>query len=92
MRTVTLVVRNKVGLHARPAAVFVRTANTFKSVITVQNLTTGSKSVNAKSILMVLTLGVEKDHTILVTANGPDDADAVAALQELVDSRFGEPE
>jgi len=92
MRTVTLVVRNKVGLHARPAAVFVRTANAFKSVITVQNLTTGSESVNAKSILMVLTLGVEKDHTILVTANGSDDAEAAAALQELVDSRFGEPE
>ena len=92
MRTVTLVVRNKVGLHARPAAVFVRTANKFKCAITVQNLTTGSKSINAKSILMVLTLGVEKDHTIIVTTNGPDDAEAVAALQELVDSKFGEPE
>ncbi len=90
MKTVTLVIRNKVGLHARPAAVFVKTANRFKSTITIQNLATHSQAVNAKSVLLVLTLGVEKDHTIVVTADGPDEAQAVAALQEAVASRFGE--
>jgi phosphotransferase system HPr (HPr) family protein len=92
MQTIQLIVRNKVGLHARPAATLVRVANQFKSAITVQNLTTNTQPVNAKSILMLLSLGAEKDHTINIAAQGPDETEAIAALQGAVDTKFGEPE
>jgi phosphocarrier protein FPr len=92
MKTVTLAIRNKVGLHARPAATFVRTVSRFQSAITVQNLTRCSPPVNAKSILLVLSLGVEKGHEIVVSAQGPDEAEVVAALQAVVESNFGEAE
>ncbi len=87
-----LFIRNRVGLHARPAAVFVKTAGKFKSTINVVNLTTATKPANAKSILQVLSLGVQKDHCIVIAAEGIDEAQAVAALTEAVESRFGEAE
>lgn len=90
MKTVTLAIRNKVGLHARPAATFVRTVSRFQSAITVQNLTRCSPPVNAKSILLVLSLGVEKGNEIVVSAQGRDEAEVVAALQAVVESNFGE--
>jgi phosphotransferase system HPr (HPr) family protein len=90
MERVELVIHNKVGLHARPAAVFVKTAGRFKSAINVCNLTTGSNLANAKSILQVLALGVQKEHCIVVTAEGADEAQAVGALREAVEGCFGE--
>ena len=60
MRNVTLQVHAEVGLHARPAAIFVQQAGQFDSIIQIRNLTTSSNWVDAKSILSVLTLGVEK--------------------------------
>ena len=65
-------VTNEVGLHARPAARFVSKANEFNSDIQVQNATTNSNWVNAKSILLVLILGVEKDHEIEIVAEGEE--------------------
>ena len=61
MQQAKLVITNEVGLHARPATQFVRTSNQFKSDIQVKY---GSKKANAKSILQVLSLGVEKDGEI----------------------------
>jgi phosphotransferase system HPr (HPr) family protein len=87
---IRLTITHAVGLHARPAAKFVQTAAKFKSDITVTNLTAGSATVNAKSILKVLTLAVKQNHQIEVRATGEDAADALAALQALVDSNFGE--
>jgi phosphotransferase system HPr (HPr) family protein len=92
MRSTELTVQNRVGLHARPAAVFVKTACRFKCAVSVQNRTAGSPAVNAKSILSVLTLGVEKGHSILVTADGPDEVEALAALQAALADRCGEAE
>lgn len=92
MESIQLIVHNRVGLHARPAAVFVKTAGRFKSAISVSNVTTASKQANAKSILQVLSLGVQKDHCISVTADGADEAQAVAALREAVEVCFGETE
>jgi phosphotransferase system HPr (HPr) family protein len=83
-------VRHKVGLHARPAAMFVQTANKFSSSIKVQNLTTNGRIVDAKSIIMVLTLGVMKDHEIQIQAEGGDEVEALAALTSLVENNFGE--
>ncbi len=85
-----IVVRHKVGLHARPATLFVKLAASFPCDITVQNVTTGSKSVNAKSILSLLSIGVSKDNTILIETSGEQADEALAALLDLVKSNFGE--
>jgi phosphocarrier protein HPr len=85
-----VVVTHEVGLHARPASLFVQTANKFASEINVQNISTESECVDAKSIIMVLTLGVLKNHELLVKAEGPDAENAVQALDQLVQSNFGE--
>ncbi len=65
MQSIELVVRHKVGLHARPAAMFVETAKSCASKIQVSKNT---RSVDAKSILAVLTLGMGQGDTIRITA------------------------
>ncbi|HLZ64317.1 MAG TPA: HPr family phosphocarrier protein [Ktedonosporobacter sp.] len=85
-----LVVRHKVGLHARPAAVFVKAASGFASQITVENLTKGKAPVNAKSILGVLSAAVQMKDQIRITATGSDEAAAVATLSDLITTNFGE--
>ncbi len=87
-----IVVKHKVGLHARPASMLVQTANKFESEITVRNVTANGEPVDAKSILMVLTLGVVQNHEIELCAEGPDEQKAVESLSELVRSNFGEAE
>lgn len=87
MPEIKLIVTNEVGLHARPASVFVQTAAKFSSEIEVAYQ---EKTVNAKSILAVLTLGAHKDAEIVVKAEGDDADDALKALEELVLSNFGE--
>lgn len=88
--TIQLRIDHEVGLHARPAALFVETAAGFVSTITIENLTTGSRPVNAKSILSLLTSGVEHGHEIRIAAEGIDAEAALSALTELVESNFGE--
>jgi phosphocarrier protein HPr len=90
MNEIQLTVAHQSGLHARPAAMFVSLANKYLSSISVLNLTEGSAPVDAKSILGILTLGVCPGHTIQVRAEGPDEAEAVAALARLVNSNFSE--
>jgi phosphotransferase system HPr (HPr) family protein len=85
-----IVVQHKVGLHARPAAMFVKTANQYTSNITVENLCNQTGPVNAKSILGILSSGVEMDHQIQITAEGKDEEQALAALCELIETNFGE--
>lgn len=88
METLRIKVVNAVGLHARPAALFVQTANGFDCAIQVRNATSESHWVDGKSILGVLTLGVEKEHEIEVTADGEDARQAIAGLQELIAADF----
>jgi phosphotransferase system HPr (HPr) family protein len=88
----TLTVRHKLGLHARPAALFVQTASRFASKIRVTNVTRQNKTADAKSILGVLTIGVGQNHTITLTADGPDAEAAINSLTDLVESNFGEAE
>jgi phosphocarrier protein HPr len=83
-----LTITNKVGLHARPAALFVQTAARFKDT-RVEVVKDGAVR-DAKSILSVLTLGVSQGTTITVRAEGPQAEAAVAALSDLVDRDFGE--
>ncbi len=88
MKSMQIACTNDVGLQARPAAVFVKTANKFKSRIQVRNVTRDKAFVDAKSILRVLSIGVEKDHVIEVTADGEDETAAVDTLETLVRSQF----
>jgi len=80
---------NKVGLHARPASLFVQTASRFQSNITVAS---NEREANAKRMLAVLQLGAEHGAQLDITATGDDAAEAVQALADLVGSRFGESE
>lgn len=86
---ISLEVHNKMGLHARPAANFVRTANQFQADVTIQK---GQATANARSINQVATLAVRQGETITVTAVGPDSAAALAAIQQLAAENFGEAE
>ncbi len=90
MQTAELTIRNPSGLHARPAALFVRAAAQYTSKISVENLDRGSPPVDAKSVLLVLTAGVQRGHRIRLTAEGPDEEAAIAGLRDLVESGLGE--
>ena len=85
-----LQVRNPSGLHARPAAVFVRAACAFQSDIRVANVTTGSGPVTAKSIIGVLGLGVQRGHTIRLELEGEDEGAAADTLRSLVEAGLEE--
>ena len=76
-----------VGLHARPATFLIQKANEFRSSIWIEK---DERRVNAKSLLGVLSLGVAKDTTISIIADGPDEVDAVETLCALINSDFAE--
>ncbi|PMB14803.1 phosphoenolpyruvate--protein phosphotransferase, partial [Fischerella thermalis CCMEE 5318] len=87
---IRLTVSNRFGLHARPAAQFVSCAARFQSQIQVRNITKGSEFVRADSINQVAMLGVRQGDEIVITATGSDAEEALAALQTLITSNFGE--
>ena len=82
-----VVIKNQVGLHARPATFFIQKANEFKSSIWVEK---EERRVNAKSLLGVLSLGIVKGTTINIIADGADEDAAIETLSELIDSDFNE--
>ncbi len=84
-RTFTIV--NSLGLHARPAAMVVQAANRFRCEIVFEK---DGTQVNAKSIMGVLTLAAGKGSAVLVSCEGPDAADAMAAIARIFESGFGE--
>lgn len=90
MQTGVFVIQNQVGLHARPAALFVQTAAKFKSKIRVKNSTRNTPFVDAKSILMILPLQVRQGHDIEISADGPDEEAALEALSQLIAANFAE--
>lgn len=81
------VVANKLGLHARPAALFVQTANRFDCDIEV---TKEGETVNGKSIMGIMTLAAESGSEINIRFSGADANEAFKALTELFESNFGE--
>jgi phosphocarrier protein HPr len=81
-----LVIRNQLGLHARACALFVRTAAKFESNVLVSR---DDLEVNGKSIMGVMMLAAEEGATIKVKADGPDESQALAAITELVEGKFG---
>jgi phosphocarrier protein HPr len=84
----TCVVRNKMGLHARPAALIVQTANRFPCDVT---LCKDGQEINAKSIMGVLMLAAAKGSEILVRTEGAEAAACAQAIAELFEKGFNEP-
>jgi len=82
-----VVVPNRLGLHARAAAKFVQTATRFRSRILVRR---EARTMDGKSIMGVLLLAAAYGSTIAISAEGPDETEAVEALVQLVESGFGE--
>ncbi|MBO5125924.1 MAG: HPr family phosphocarrier protein [Spirochaetaceae bacterium] len=82
-----LTVRNRAGIHARPASLIAQTANKFSSEILLENLDT---TVNAKSIMGVITMAAGYNTNLTLKADGSDAADAVAAIAALFESKFEE--
>jgi len=84
-------VRNPSGLHARPAATFVRASGAFTCAIRVTNLTRDeAKSASAKSVLGVMGLGVARGHRVRLEADGADAEAAVQSLADLIAGGLGE--
>jgi len=78
---------NKLGLHARPAAMLVKTAGKYKSEVTISK---DDMEVNAKSIMGVMMLAAEKGSIVTIRAEGEDEAEVVDALVGLVERKFDE--
>ena len=84
-----IVIRNRLGLHARAAAQFVKTAERFRAEITVG---VGRHTVNGKSIMGLLMLAASQGTALTLRAQGEDGSAALQALADLVEARFGERE
>jgi phosphocarrier protein HPr len=83
----TIQVINKLGLHARPAAMLVQKASKFKSEIRLKK---DDIEANAKSILSVMMLAAEVGSFVIIKAEGEDEAEALEALAQLFTEKFGE--
>jgi len=83
----TFTIRNRLGLHARAAALLVKTANRFVLEITLDK---DGVEVNGKSIMGILMLAASKGTKITLKAEGKDSAEAIRVLGELIENRFGE--
>ena len=90
MKTTTILVNNKTGLHARPANLFTRTAGKFICKIHVEKNGDKTAVYNAKSIFSVISMGASKGSVLTIYADGEDEDAALSALQELAESDFGE--
>ena len=88
--TLEVNVLNPSGLHARPAATFAKASAAFRSDIRVANVTTCSTTVNAKSIIGVLQLGVLRGHRIRLCVEGEDEQVAAETLMCMIEGGLGE--
>ncbi len=84
-----LEIRNKLGLHARAAKMLVETATRFDAEIKIVK---DDQTVNGRSIMGIMMLAAEQGSRIEVTASGRQAREALAAIRELIDGRFNEPE
>ena len=84
-----IIIRNRQGLHARPAALFVQTANKFDSDISVEK---DGEVVNGKSIMGIMMLAAEKDSKVKISAKGSDAKQAVDELAALLIGDIEEPD
>jgi phosphocarrier protein len=87
MVEIKLVMTNKSGLHARPAAEFTKLAARYKSKIILEG---NGKTADAKRLLMVLTMGIRQGGELTIKAEGPDEIESIEALKNLVEGWFNE--
>ena len=80
-------IEHEIGLHARPAVLFVETANHFQCDIHILH---NGNTANGKSLLHILGLGIKNGEQVTIEAEGEDDAAALTALQALLENNFGE--
>ncbi|MCK5706042.1 MAG: HPr family phosphocarrier protein [Candidatus Aureabacteria bacterium] len=80
-------IQNKLGLHARPVAMFVKCANRFEADITVEK---NSEAVNGKSIMGMMMLAAGKGSEITIISVGPDSKEALQEIEKLINDKFGE--
>lgn len=85
-----IIVKNPTGLHARPASEFVAKAKKFESKITIRRSGSEQPAKNAKSIVIVLAMGLGQGDSMELVAEGPDEEMAITELAALIDSGFGE--
>ncbi|SFS00499.1 Phosphocarrier protein HPr /dihydroxyacetone kinase DhaM subunit [Microbacterium sp. cf046] len=86
----TGVIRNPSGLHARPAAVFVKAVGRHDAAVTVTDLGTGKGPASGASLISLMSLGVGQGARVRIDATGPDAAGVISELQQLVADGFGE--
>jgi phosphocarrier protein HPr len=87
MEIETFTIRNRLGLHARAAALLVKTANRFSAEVTLEK---DGVEVNGKSIMGILMLAASKGTKITLKAEGKDAAQTMQALAKLIENKFGE--
>lgn len=87
MTTKIVKILNSSGLHARPAAMFISEAKKYQSTLTIRK---GLKSINGKSIILLLSCGICQGQEIELTFDGPDEKEAMEAVVRLIDTKFGE--
>lgn len=83
MKQLVVTIQAEAGLHARPAGVLVKKAGEFASKITIEK---AGKSIDAKRLLAVLSLGAKKGDELTITAEGADEEAAVVAIKEVIES------
>ena len=89
MKNKKILINNKLGLHARAAAKFVRIASGFQSEIMIH---LGNREVSGKSIMGIMMLAAGKGTEINIITIGPDENEAMTSLEDLIINKFGEPE
>ena len=89
MKNKKIIISNKLGLHARAAAKFVRIASGFQSEIMIH---LGAHKVSGKSIMGIMMLAAGKGTEIKLITIGPDEEEAMSSLENLIISKFGEAE
>jgi len=87
MMTKEIIIKNRAGIHARPAALIVQTANKYDSQIYLEK---DSDRINGKSIMGIITLGAAYNSRINIIAEGADEKEAVEAIAKLFENKFEE--
>ena len=87
MLELKITLTNVAGLHARPAALFVQKAASFTSKV---KLAGNNKMADGKSILAVMGMGLKQNNEVIITAEGADEVECIAALQEMIAGNFNE--
>ncbi|MGP1577564.1 MAG: HPr family phosphocarrier protein [Treponema sp.] len=87
MTTKTVIVQNRAGIHARPAAIIAQTANKFQSNITIEKM---NLKINAKSIMGIITMAAGYETELIISAEGNDEAAAIEAMETLFRNKFEE--